>query len=580
MRDRLKSRFRTLVSGIALRAIRAGVVSRRAVIVFGVIAGLLAVPAAAGAVVPGPNGRIVFTSGRDDGFSTFDDAHAQLWVADKAGAAPRRVTVNAGIQHRHASWSPDRTKLVYSAGNAATGDFDIYILDLTQPASGTNPRNITQSPGIADDRPSWSPDGTRIAYQSKVLGSKAPAQIVVESVTGLQESVLTQPAGTGDAGKPVWSPDSKTLYYSLVVNPGVSPVDDDIYKKAADDSGAAIAVVTGPTDDYQPALSPDGQSLCFTRGAFGTTSATVQRSTITGGSVTQIANSGQGDYNCAWSPDGTMIAYVQGTFSNGDLKMKNSDGSGTATDLVPNVAGRFDGNPDWARNPSPTCQDESVSIGFNGTASILLNCVDPAPENDPVTLSLVTPPAHGSLGSIHQNSVTYTPQPNFSGADQFTIKGNDGTSDSNVATIHVTIHRDTPATISSLKLVPQRWRLGTRLAHISSKVTPIGTLISFNLSKPARVKLTFAEATPGRQINRRCVAADRSNRTRRRCTRFIKAGSLSFTGHAGLNRIKFDGRLSRTQTLTVGNYRLTVDATDSAGTRSRARTATFAITKR
>ena len=52
--------------------------------------------------------------------------------------------------------------------------------------------------------------------------------------------------------------------------------------------------------------------------------------------------------------------------------MKNSDGSGTATDLVPNVAGRFDGNPDWARNPSPTCQDESVSIGFNGTA------VDPA----------------------------------------------------------------------------------------------------------------------------------------------------------------------------------------------------------
>ena len=85
---------------------------------------------------------------------------------------------------------------------------------------------------------------------------------------------------------------------------------------------------------------------------------------------------------------------------------------------------------------------------------------------------------------------------------------------------------------------------------------------------------------PGRQINRRCVAPDRSNRTRRRCTRFIKAGSLSFTGHAGLNRIKFDGRLSRTQTLTVGSYRLTVDATDSAGTRSRARTATFTIAKR
>ena len=47
--------------------------------------------------------------------------------------------------------------------------------------------------------------------------------------------------------------------------------DDDIYAKAVDDSGSAIPIVTGPTDDYQPALSPDGQSLCFTRGAFGST---------------------------------------------------------------------------------------------------------------------------------------------------------------------------------------------------------------------------------------------------------------------------------------------------------------------
>ena len=535
-----------------------------------VVGALLMIPATAGAVLPGPNGMIVFTSGRDDGMTALDDAHAQLWVAKQAGATPTRVTFNTAIQHRHASWSPDGTKLAYSAGSA--GDLDIYILDLTQAASSTNPRNLTKSPGIAEDDPSWSPDGSRIAYQRKVLGSTTPVQIAIQSVAGGPVSVLSQPTG-GDAGKPVWSPDSKMLYYSLVVSPG----NDDIYAKAADDSGNAMPIVTGSTDDYQPALSPDGQSLCFTRGAFLSPMATVQRSTIAGTNVAPIANSGLGDYNCAWSPDGSKIAFAEGVMGAGDVMVKNSDGSGTATALVPNVAGRFDGNPDWTRNPPPTCQDASVTISFNGSAVIPLTCIDPAPGNDPVTLSLVSTPAHGSLGSITGNSVTYTPRPNFSGADQFTFKGNDGTSDSNVATIHLTVNPDTPATISSLSLLPARWRLGSRLAQFSSKRAPVGTQISFKLSKAATAKLAFAKLTPGRQVNHRCVASNRSNRNRRRCTREIAAGSLSFNAHLGVNRVRFQGRLSSTRKLTVGSYRLTLSATDTVGTPSRSQTATFTI---
>ena len=154
----------------------------------------------AGAVLGGPNGKIVFTSGRDDGLNVFDSNHAQLWVAARAGATPVRVTANAAIQHRHASWSPDRTKLVYSAGPAG-GDFDIYILDLTQPLSATNPTDVSPVPGVVDDRPSWSPDGTRIAYQSK--DGTNPAQIVIQSVADGSQTIF--PPGTGDAGKPVWS---------------------------------------------------------------------------------------------------------------------------------------------------------------------------------------------------------------------------------------------------------------------------------------------------------------------------------------------------------------------------------------
>jgi Tol biopolymer transport system component len=547
----------------------------RAGILLAAVGALLAAAQGAGAVIAGPNGKIVFTSGRNDGLTPFDDAHAQLWVMAKAGATPVRVTANAAIQHRHASWSPDRTKLVYSAGIG--GDFDIYILDLTRPLSATNPTDVTPVPGVADDRPSWSPDGTRIAYQSKA--GTNPAQIVIQSVTDGSQTVLTQPVGTGDAGKPVWSADSKTIFYSLVV--ATSPaVDDDIYRKAADDTGVATPVVTGPTDDYQPAISPDGQSLCFTRGAFGTTMATVQRSTVTGTNVTTIANSGLGDYNCAWSPDGTEIAYVQGIFANGDLMVKHSDGAGSPTPLVQNVSGRFDGNPEWTRNPSPTCQDQTVQVGFNVPATIPLGCVDPPPENDPLTRSIVSRPSHGSLGNIIGNAIVYTPARNFSGTDQFTFKANDGTSDSSVATVRLTIARDTPATISSLTVKPSRWRLGSRLPQISAKRAPIGTTISFRLSEPAKVKLTFARTTSGRKVGGRCVVPRPSNRSRPRCTRLLAAGQLSVNARAGVTRIRFQGRLSRTRGLAVGTYLLTVGATDAAGTRSRARTASFTIVTR
>ncbi len=401
---------------------------------------------------------------------------------------------------------------------------------------------------------------------------------MIQSVADGSQTVLNQPILTEDAGKPVWSVDSKTIYYSLDVAPG-APVDDDIYEKAADDSGTATPVVTGTTDDYQPAISPDGRSLCFTSGAFGTTAAKVMRSTITGTNVTTIANSGLGDYNCAWSPDSTKIAYVQGIFGTGDLMVRNSDGTGSASALVQNVSARFDGNPEWTRNPPPTCQARTVNVGVNERATISLSCVDPPPENDPITRSIVGPPRHGSLGSITQNAIVYTPAKNFFGTDQFTFKANDGTSDSAIATVRVIVG-DTPAAISSLAVSPSRWRLGSRLPQISAKRAPIGTTISFRLSKAAKVKLTFTRTTTGRTVGGRCVAPRPSNRSRRRCTRSFAAGQLTVNRRAGVTRIRFQGRLSRSDKLTVGTYRLTVGATDSTGTPSRARTATFAIVTR
>jgi autotransporter-associated beta strand protein len=59
-------------------------------------------------------------------------------------------------------------------------------------------------------------------------------------------------------------------------------------------------------------------------------------------------------------------------------------------------------------------------------------------ENSALTYTVVTPPANGSLSGIAPN-VTYTPSANFNGADSFTFTVNDGTVDSTIATVSISV---------------------------------------------------------------------------------------------------------------------------------------------
>jgi hypothetical protein len=59
----------------------------------------------------------------------------------------------------------------------------------------------------------------------------------------------------------------------------------------------------------------------------------------------------------------------------------------------------------------------------------------------------------------------------------------------------------------------------------------------------------------------------------------VSAGTFAFTGHAGLNRVVFQGRLSRSKKLERGSYTLTITAVNAAGRTSRPQTLAFTIVK-
>src|SRR5206468_12630714 len=63
----------------------------------------------------------------------------------------------------------------------------------------------------------------------------------------------------------------------------------------------------------------------------------------------------------------------------------------------------------------------------------------PYRAGNPVTAVLVTGPSHGTLTLNPDGSFVYTPDPNYNGTDSFTYKANDGTTNSPVATVTLTV---------------------------------------------------------------------------------------------------------------------------------------------
>jgi N-acetylneuraminic acid mutarotase len=115
-----------------------------------------------------------------------------------------------------------------------------------------------------------------------------------------------------------------------------------------------------------------------------------------------------------------------------------------------------------ANNRLPVAEPGAVTTKEDTAVAVTLAASDA--DGDTLTYTVVSGPSHGALSGTG-NSRTYTPAANYHGPDSFTFKANDGTADSNVATVTLTITpvNDAPVALAGSATTPEETAVSVTL---------------------------------------------------------------------------------------------------------------------
>ncbi|MBI3622599.1 PD40 domain-containing protein [Candidatus Pacearchaeota archaeon] len=274
----------------------------------------------------GPTGKIAFTSvrGRD----------SDVYTINADGTNEKELTFSSSLWEGSPSWSPDGTKIAFGAFPSANANqHNIYVMD----NDGNNKVQLTNSE-MSEDNPVFSLDGRQIAYGAAWVDGHE--QLYIMNADGSNQRQITQ---------------DTLCYWDLALSPAGNKIafyncrDDNLYSINIDGSGLKKLTNTSAYE-RNPSWSPDGSEILFTSSRDG--NAEVYKMKADGSNQQDISNSpNTHDESPSWSPDGKFIVYASVPKSTApnenetELWIMKADGTGKKRITNNNY---FDWGPKWA----------------------------------------------------------------------------------------------------------------------------------------------------------------------------------------------------------------------------------------
>ena len=154
-------------------------------------------------------------------------------------------------------------------------------------------------------------------------------------------------------------------------------------------------------------------------------------------------------------------------------------------------------------NVAPVAVDDTFDARQDQPLTVLAPGVlsnDTDGNNDPLTVVLGNTVSHGTLTLNADGSFTYTPTTGFLGPDSFTYQANDGSVDSNMAAVTVTVSQGMPAAITltpesrPLTLTPST--TGSVTVALTRPAGPAGQVVTLLSSNSAMASVPPSVTIP------------------------------------------------------------------------------------
>ncbi len=227
------------------------------------------------------------------------DSLSSMPLCRGGGCRPEQPTrlVRSEKQARNPAWSPDGTRIAFESTSSGHGE--IWISD----RDGSNARQWTHFNGPMTGTPRWAPDGKRLVFDSRVAGR---GKIFLMALDGGKPVQLT--SGNAEDVVPSWSRDGQWIYFASNRSGRFQ-----VWKIRAD--GGTPVQVTGNGGFYAQE-SADGKTVYYVRDI---TETSVWKIPVAGGSEQRVIDSVSRWANFVPLHDG--ILYATGPARSPELRL-------------------------------------------------------------------------------------------------------------------------------------------------------------------------------------------------------------------------------------------------------------------